>query len=379
MKRLLLILAVWSGSLSVLPAQSDAPAQPVYRGLGLSFNQGVVLIHSRDIRAIRNSYPTGLEMDYFWHKTSRQAWSSCHCYPKLGVAATLWSFDHPRILGYGLTSLFYIEPVFGAGKRLSFSLRAGFGLSYQTKPYDTVTNPDNQSYSTHLAFPLTLGGKLHYRLNPRWYLDVSALYNHISNGGIKEPNKGINWPTGAIGVSRYFTAPRFYEREKLDWRSLQAPATRLDLTFFIGWNEPEKRLFLGNPGVEVKYSRQVARLNAVTLGAEWLYDNGARYVMVQTEETADPQRGGLALGHEFLLGKFIFSQQFGYYWYKPYATKDKVYQRYGLVYRAGQHLSLGINLKAHGHVADFLDVRMGWAFGWQGRDGAAHHEAAPGR
>lgn len=29
---------------------------------------------------------------------------------------------------------------------------------------------------------------------------ISAHYNHISNGGIKEPNKGVNWPAATLHV-----------------------------------------------------------------------------------------------------------------------------------------------------------------------------------
>ena len=70
----------------------------------------------------------------------------------------------------------------------------------------------------------------------------------------------------------------------------------------------------------------------------------------------------LALGHEFLLGRFLFSQQFGIYLYKPYRVGDDVYQRYGLVYRATDRFQVGINLKAHKHVADFLDIMLGMNF-----------------
>jgi hypothetical protein len=38
---------------------------------------------------------------------------------------------------------------------------------------------------------------------------MSAQYNHISNGGIKEPNKGLNYPTVAGGFHYYLEAPSF--------------------------------------------------------------------------------------------------------------------------------------------------------------------------
>lgn len=67
-------------------------------------------------------------------------------------------------------------------------------------------------------------------------------------------------------------------------------------------------------------------------------------------------------GHSFLLGRFIFSQAFGVYLYDPYKTNDPGYQRYGLVYRIGKHIQAGVNLKAHRHVADFPDLRIGVVF-----------------
>ncbi len=358
MKSLLLTIALLTIGLSVNHAQNN-----LNKSLGFKLNQGVVWAHSRDIQGLRNSYPTGLEFNFSWHHTGEDAWSSCHCYPKLGVAVTFWNFDHPEILGHGITSLAYIEPVFGAQKRLSFSLRAGIGLSYQTKPYDEQTNPNNLSYSTHVAIPLQFGGSVHYELNSQWYLDFSTVFNHISNGGIQQPNKGINWPTASIGFSRYFSSPQFYVREKQNWRTRSKPVSRLDLTFFMGINKPEEPYLLGSPGVEVKYSRQFANINAFTLGTEWLYDNGTRYLVEQMGESVDPQRGGLAIGHEFLLGKFIFNQQLGYYWYKPYEVGDDFYQRYGLIFKATANFSFGINVKAYRHVADFIDLRAGWSFG----------------
>ena len=345
-----------------LTGQYQADTSQTVKVIGLKLHKGSVLIHSRHLRPIRDSYPTGLEFDLAWHKTSQKAWESCHCYPKMGIAATYWDYDNPEILGQGITALFYIEPVFGARHRVSFSIRAAFGISYQNRPYDAETNPDNLSYSTYIAAPLQLGGNVHVRLKPQWYLDGTIVYNHFSNGGIKQPNKGINWPSVALGVGYYLKEPQFLQRKKVDWRGADGPATRLDLTLFTALNEPKSKTFLLSPGLELKYSRQFARINAYTFGAEWMYDNKARYQMEQVGVDKNPQKGSVAVGHEFLMGKFIFSQQIGVYLYKPYREGDDLYQRYGLVFRASPRISLGANLKAHRHVADFVDFRVGWSW-----------------
>lgn len=120
-------------------------------------------------------------------------------------------------------------------------------------------------------------------------------------------------------------------------------------------------MYLFSPGIELKVSRQVALINALTFGSEWISDNGTRYEIEQSGAHYSHQKISLAIGHEFNLGEFLFSQQFGVYLYKPYPIGADVYQRYGLVFRISSNVSTGISLKAHGHVADFIDFRIGWS------------------
>jgi hypothetical protein len=71
---------------------------------------------------------------------------------------------------------------------------------------------------------------------------------------------------------------------------------------------------------------------------------------------------GIAIGHEFLLGRTLFGQQLGVYLFNKGVQGADLYQRYSLMYRFTPHVSGGIALKAHGHVADFLDFRAGYSF-----------------
>lgn len=336
-------------------------AQDHFNYISARFNQGYVLIHSRELRPIKNSYPVGLELDFGRHKTSQKVWNNCNCYPKTGVTVTFWDFDNREVLGYGITSMFYVQPVFGAKNKLSFSVRGAMGLSYQSKPFDEETNPDNLSYSTSIAFPLQLGVATHYKFAPKWEVDLNVVYNHISNGGMKEPNKGINWPTIGLGVSRYFREPVFPDRVKTDWRKEEQDLERYDFTIFGTYQQPRSKFFLFLGGVEFKYAKRVGRLNNLTAGAEWLYDSG------QANLSADDQQIngnnlGMAMGNEFILGKFLFGQQFAVYLMKPETQAADVYQRYSLVYRITPGISAGVSLKSHGHVADFADIRVGYSF-----------------
>jgi hypothetical protein len=338
-----------------------------FDGIGQSQNHylsarahlGFVIVHSRDVRSVKDSYPRGLELDIGIHKTSDRVWESCNCYPKSGIALGFWDFDNAAVLGYGVTAMYYLQPVFRADRRFSFSVRGGMGLSYKSKPHDPVSNPDNQSYSTHFAFPLQLGVAFNYDLNEQWQLDFNAVYNHISNGGLKQPNKGINWPTVALGVTRYFEPMKFPVREKTDWRLGDSPRNRFDLISFFTYHEPVDGYYLLSGGLEVKAARRVGRLSNLTLGAEWMYDT---YRTKLEDTNDDGNMLGMALGHEFILGRFLFAQQFGVYFFKPETRPEDVYQRYSLVYRFNETWAFGFALKAHGHVADFADLRLAYTF-----------------
>jgi hypothetical protein len=328
----------------------------------MAFQKGVVLIHSADLRPVKHSYPWGISAEVGFHFANKKSWNTCNCFPRLGAMISFWDYDKPTILGYGVTGLFFIEPFFGVQNRVSFSFRAGFGLSYQSMPYDSISNPENLSYSTSIAFPLLLAAGANIWISDQYLLNITLNYNHFSNGGIKEPNGGINWPTLSIGINRYFKPPQFRSWQKKKWSPEDHRAMRLDLNFFLGVKQVEVGKYVTIPGIEVKGSYQVARINAITAGFEWVYDNASGHLMKQMLQDVDSDKVMMAVGHEFLLGKFLFSQQLGFYIYKPYRAGADLYQRYGLVYRITQWLNAGINLKAHGHKANYLDFRIGMSW-----------------
>ncbi len=320
-------------------------------------HHGFIIIHSRDIRAIKDSYPWGMEVDMAWLKTSEKSWNMCNCFPRLGISLGFWEFDNRPILGQAIAAQFFIEPTFGAQRDLSFGIRAGMGLSYQNRPHHPTNNPDNLSYSTYLAFPLHVGGTLRYRLHPQWETQINARYNHISNGGMRQPNKGINWPTAALGLSYYPSAPVLRARPKLPWRIEGMQLNKQSLRLFGSYAESRDEDVLPVAGLEYKFSRRVARINALSLGSEWLYNGMYGYESSNSGIAANGM-GGIAVGHEFLLGKFVFAQQFGVYIFKPDNEVRDVYQRYELLYAFSEKWMAGFGLKTHGHVADFLDIRL---------------------
>jgi len=201
----------------------------------------------------------------------------------------------------------------------------------------------------------------HYRFNGNWTIDLQAVLNHISNGGLSEPNKGINWPTLSLGFSRYFTVPLFENRAKTDWDKATSDLNRYDISTFTTYHSPSSRTLIFSWGLEAKYLRRVSRLSNLSVGSEYLFDN-QKVSRSQEGLESDGHNLGLAIGHEFVLGKILFAQQFAFYLIKPESQLNDVYQRYTIVYRINERLNAGVGLKSHGHVADFGDFRLGVSF-----------------
>ncbi len=361
-----LCLILWAGCGFASQPQDDTTSLAKPKVLSLEPHKGFIIIHSEDIRNIKNSYPTGFDLSLSIHDNTASAWQTCNCYPRTGLSFSFFDFDNQRVLGRGYLLSFYIEPHFELGKGVTFSIKGTSGLGYLTKPFDENTNPDNRSYSLHVNGYLQLKAGLNYRINPRWTVSLSANYNHISNGGIEEPNKGINFPTASAGVDYTFNPQRFPKREKMSPDTVQL-ANNWEVNSFVAYKERShgagERFFIY--GAQGFYNHAIHQLHSLRVGAEWIINRAVRAKIKkqgEQHELLKHHRGNLLAGHAFLLGRFRFSEQIGVYLFRPYNDNHPVYQRYSLTYRITDHIQAGIGLKSHLHVADFLDLRFGMRF-----------------
>ncbi len=328
---------------------------------GLRTHYGFIIPHSEKIRGISNSNPRGIEFDIGRHHTGNRAWEYCFCYPRTGLMLSWFDFDNPEILGNAWIITPYIEPVISAGNLVSVSVKTGIGAAYLDNIYDPVTNPLNHFYSTHFSFLVFLNFNLNFRISENLNLKAGGYYNHISNGGNRQPNKGINYPTASLGIDYYFRPVIFPERTREDYIREKQKSSAFRFSLFFTTKEVSKEDGKQYPvfGFSPKYSRLLGRLSAVSGGFEFVSDGALKEHIDQLNSVdSDHKRLSVFAGHELLIGRFNFYQELGVYLYSPYKAKDPVYQRYGLEYFFHPNISTGLSFKSHRHVADFLDVRL---------------------
>lgn len=353
MKRLAFLIAVLlAPTLNFsLHASGDEDGPLLY--LGGDIYVGEIEIHSSKIEHFRGVRPFGTGVDLSWKFISEKAYALCQCFPSLGVSVNYWDFGHSS-LGHAISTLFYVEPVLFSPFGSEISLKSGLGVSYLSSPYDEETNPENVTYSTRFAFPLMIGLSFAYPLDDKWSVRMSGMFQHISNGSVKQPNLGINYMTAGIGV-----------RRKLSSRSLPSPPDTepfdpskgqrmVKLALVSGLKEPEETKTQKTvASLTGEYIRQFGRINAWSAGGMFEYDRSR-----VGSGITDRSRVSLMGGHAFLLGRFSFAQKAGVYLWSGHLTKAPWFQYYTLDFSATENLGIGFGLKAHGKVAEFLGIRL---------------------
>ncbi|WP_232834985.1 acyloxyacyl hydrolase [Pleomorphovibrio marinus] len=342
--------------LSFLAIVGDLYGQKVKR-YTIEAQYGAILAHAQDLIPVAQSNPYGIELSYQWLSMERESWLACQCFHYLGLHLSHHNFDNPQVLGTATSLSGSFEPILWKNPSFQVSLSAGMGISYLSRVYDEQTNPDNNFFSAPISFLLYLNPKLTYSFSDNWQTSLVFHYNHISNGGQSQPNRGMNFPTVGLGVSYIPSNYDFPRQERGSVRKKWNAYMEIFGTFRDAPGSERRQPVLG---LTLGTYYRVGKVNGFGLGMETNID---RSLTFDGEET----HGWMHLpflSHHFLFGKFDFSQRFGYYLHKPenYQPDKLFFQRYVLSFRIVERLRVGIELKTHGHVAENIGIRLGYGF-----------------
>jgi len=332
----------------------ESSAQTIDR-FGLEGQYGFIIPHAVDLRGISSTNPYGVQLSYARLNAARERWEVCNCFYYLGLQLSVHDFGNAEILGQANTVSGFFEPILLSGKAWDFTFKSGMGLTYLTRVYDEETNPENQFFSHPLSFLIFLQPTLNYHLSEHLDLNVSMIYNHISNGGQRQPNRGINYPMLGLGLSYVIDRQKLPQYEP--YKETEKWNYYVDL---FGTNrktgEGDQRKYLLGLSAGTYY--RFFPISALGGGLEVYNDRSL------TGEDENFFGGFIAApyaSHHFTFGKFSFSQRFAYYLEKPSGyTHHSFYQRYIIQYGLIKNLQLGVGLKVHGHVAENIDFRLGW-------------------
>lgn len=332
--------------------------------LGLRSHYGFIIPHSATILEASGTKPWGFELDASLLLTGDKTWDYCFCYPRMGLSLAYFNYANPPVLGNSYSLLYYVEPFLTYRRKFNFSFRTGLGVSYMDTPYHPVNNPTNLFYSSPISFLLQANVALNYRLNAHWNLRAAGNYSHISNGGLREPNKGINFPTASLGVDYTFSPSLMPERARVRSGATFVRKRYFEAATFFTVQPASQGDQRRYPvfGLTGTYHQVVSRRSVLNGGLQWAADWSLKAKAKRNNLNPDFNEISLIAGHDLLIGRFEFSQHFGFYLYSAYKAPDPLYQRYTLKFRTNDHFFVAVSLRAHRQTADYADGRIGYRF-----------------
>lgn len=368
---LLLLLLLCSLSLS---------AQNPLLEKGLSWEPswllGKVQAHSPKFRQPITELTTGMELHLSWQSYGKKKWHAWQRFPKFGLGLLyLHHGDNPT---YGSAVGVYpdiVVPFNNSQKRFHAWFRGGFGLAWLSQSYRQSTQNYAIGSNLNAIGAFRVGGQ--YRISSRWAIQAIASATHFSNGATQLPNLGLNIIGGQIGVS-YTPHPL----EPADYIShpKEPISKRWRIAALLGIGQLEKGAPLGpkslvwNLTLETK--KQIFQTQRLGLGLMYEYFGWIPQDM-DTQGLRDNQfwtasRWSVFASDEFHFGKTSLLAQFGVYptWAKSnrYSGLEFFYFRVGMRYylvgkpEKKQSTHIGIYLKAHGGVAEYISIGLGQEF-----------------
>lgn len=341
--------------------QLQIPADSTILYFGNQLHYGFIIPHASAIGPlVRGTNPWGAAAEVSRLRYTQSAWDACNCYSKNGVSLTYFNFNSSQVLGSSVSLAVFAEPQMRYGA-FNIGLRAGLGLSYLTRVYHPESNPDNIFFSRPLSGLIFLQWNNSIWLNDSWAIRLSAAYHHISNGGSRQPNLGMNFPTLSVGVDYSMGRVNLRARPKkvMNTKSIQYYGSLFFTTRSVSSEEGTRKPVLG---ITAGFYKPIARMHGVGIATELVNDWSIKERSRQSADVFDHRIVSGLLSHHFLFGKFDFSQALGVYLYKQYPSRHTVFQRYALQYRLSKNIQVGFSLKAHLQVAEQMDVRISYLF-----------------
>ncbi len=362
MKYLTIIVFLLQSVLS--NAQPDTASLPPQHLYGLYLRSGETVVHTVAVENIRGAKPFVLELEAAKRKIDFDSWNKSGCFAPDGFLFNYFNF-HTPILGHGAALSYFIRPTYRIGNRLTAYYQAGIGVDYLSNPYDEITHATNRNYSLYINPDMHIGVGISYQPARHFIVTVNGVFHHTSNGEIRQPNKGINWRTAAVGLL-YTPSDNYLPKYK---RNTKIKYTSRHLTVDAGIvftprqgyyvQRTAQRTFIG--GAMLQLTKPFTNTNAITAGISVHYNHFQLKVPGATLENKNPVLAGVHAGNAFVLGKITFSQQIGIYFINRTTTPD-FYEQLNLTYLFSKHIHAGVGLRANADNADFSDMKLLYRF-----------------
>jgi hypothetical protein len=286
----------------------------------------------------------------------------------LGFGIHSLNFEHPSIGNplalYGLLAV----PLFGNAFRSSWQMNyfMAIGIAGNFRPYDSLHNELNLLIGSRFGCYFRTGLELGYQLRSNHTIQASYGFSHCSNGSTKLPNLGINMSSLQLGIQ--YRPPSRVDRDLNKTSSFTRDHSSTHYRFVLSTGV--KNYEIGGASylkfaASLGYAHHFRAKHNIGGGSELFYSSYTPYAQNGQSTWSGYISSALFGSYEWWFdGHACLFGQLGYYINRSNTIEYplRYYERIGVRAQILDHIFLGIAIKAHGRVADFIEISVGYQF-----------------
>ncbi|WP_407402166.1 acyloxyacyl hydrolase [Chryseobacterium sp.] len=384
MKQLYLFLCLYSAN--YLRAQRVDSIPKATWSFSAAVENGAVLPTNDQLKNYEDKSYLGYSLEILKYPNGEKKWQKLYPNTHYGIGIIGYDFLSNKEMG----SPFAVFGIYSSDiknwKRLRWDYKVKFGVSCNSNPYNFDEGYMNSSLGSKTNMYIGLSSGLYYELTNNFNLGFNLKFNHLSNGSLKVPNRGLNTFAPQISLVYYPERPQ---------KSLDAPETEENTSrnksgsfeisafvarknfFYRGEDRHDIKPFEGYNysvyGVEASYMKQFSAKSAVGLGIGITQDDEYNHTMyIQDHILMQKKRFSnnqvlfsIIPTYRLMIDRLYINIGAGYYAFKKGRKYDETpfFQKIGLQYQFNSRVfaSFGINAYQF-HVANYLEWKIGYTF-----------------
>jgi hypothetical protein len=307
-----------------------------------------------------------------------QTWHDTYNLPSYGFGISTAAFENHGQLVRPLEAYgFFSWPFARLSERLSMTSDFGLGLSWNWGTATPSTSAAETVLGSNLNARIDWGFYLRYMSTSHTTLYTGLDFTHRSNGGLVQPNQGLNVLGPRVMVQHNFgpdvasfgesrPAPAFHP----EWDVVVAGSAGLKNV--LESTAPVMRQDFGAFDMTAAVRRRFYTFGRIVTGVDLMYDGSTGAYLEEDGQlwranSLERWAVGTYAGYEHIIGRFSALFDLGYVVARTWPNDPSApsfYERYGWRYQLSDRVFTGLAVRAvHGKKADALELGVGYRFG----------------
>lgn len=338
-------------------------AQKKNLGLSITPEFGYLLAHRITMGHLIKEHAYAVNLNSVIYTNGKKKWHHDFLYPEFNFGITYASLGNNEILGkaFGLGGGIYLP--FFRKNQWSLGTHLNAVLAVVTKPYDVETNPKNNAIGSYVNGLFKIGLRVEKRINQHAF-GLNIGITHLSNGAIRLPNLGLNFPLLGLHYTYYF-APVNTLETPTDERVGQPLKSWQFFTQIIGSSNqiyPTGGNNYGVVAVSNYFHYKIERKFTVEGGIDVSYSQSLIKQVEGEWDRAKNLRVGIYAGYVLPIHRFEFYVGMGGYAYDRLNANGRWFHKFGTRFQIYDFIWANISIKSHWFKADYFEY--GLSFRW---------------